>query len=720
MDVSERIPIERLKALQNITYEMFKKATPKCKSDKERKEYFEKIKGYTNNLIKQKGVAIRNYHYVESYPSGTTSRLYCGASIQGIACDIRGFLFRDITTDFDFTNCHPVLLEHICKKHNIDCPILKEYNLNRKIYLERIGDGAKEIFLKSVNSDSVNKKCSDPFFKSFDKELKVIQKKLYLIDDYQYIIKTIPVDRSYNCLGSCINRILCMYENECLQLLTRSLVSKNIEIASLMFDGCMVYGNHYNNDIIPELNEIMSHYGLKVQTKPHSTLFNLEDFPTSSEDSDEEVTDTDATIQLIANYPYWVFCDGSLYVYDETTGMWSDNSNIHRKFIIKYADGVHSCKYNYINHVLNLLPSLCPIDNDWLKKNANTSLGMLLFNNGIYNGVLIPFNYKIVFFYKINIDYVPLNQEELVSCKDIAKRFFYDPLGIPVGNYLIHYISRGLMGECDKAIMMALGETGTGKSFLTSAILNSIEGYGGAFSANNLLYSNSTADEASQYRWIKLLAFKRFIISNELDINKKLNGNMMKKLSSGGEDLITARNHGGNETSFKLHFSGMILANDLSPILPYDTAIDSRLKVITFSKVYTENPTEFELKQDMNVKHEITTPIFKRLFLMMLLNNYKENIKEPPEVRNFKKDWITEEPDTIKAILQDYDLTDNEDDCLFSASIFEWCAGKNIDVRKFGRDIKKYNLQNKTNIHSKQKMINGKRDTIWCGIKEKA
>ena len=44
MNTTERIPLDRLKAVKNMTYEHFKQITPKCKSEKERKEYFNSIK----------------------------------------------------------------------------------------------------------------------------------------------------------------------------------------------------------------------------------------------------------------------------------------------------------------------------------------------------------------------------------------------------------------------------------------------------------------------------------------------------------------------------------------------------------------------------------------------------------------------------------------------------------------------------------------------------
>ena len=149
MNVTERIPLDRLNSAKNMTYDQFKTITPKCKSEKERKEYFNNVKNYLKNSIRAEGVSVKNYFFVEG---GKFGRMYCGSAIQGICADIRGFLFRDLTTDIDVENCHPKLLEYICKKNDIECPQLSYYNQNRKKILDRIPNG-KELFLKSVNSD---------------------------------------------------------------------------------------------------------------------------------------------------------------------------------------------------------------------------------------------------------------------------------------------------------------------------------------------------------------------------------------------------------------------------------------------------------------------------------------------------------------------------------------------------------------------------------------
>jgi hypothetical protein len=713
MNCIERLPLERLNALKNMTYDQFKTITPKCKSEKERKEYFNKVKEYAKSSIRAGGVSPKNYYYVEG---ATFGRMYGGSSIQGICADIRGFLFRDITTDVDFQNCHPKLLEYICKKNGIDCPNLCYYNQNRKIILDRIPNG-KELFLKSVNSDKKNTSCKDEFFKKFDTEMKKIQQKLYSLPIYDYIVQTIPKDRTYNCLGSNINRILCKYENEALQLLIKHLTSKNIEVCSLAFDGCMIYGNHYHNTVLlTELMEQVKEYGLVVTYKEHSQVLNIDDFPSEDED-EKQMTDKDATMELIKVYPHWKMC-GSLYVFDETTGMWSADPNIHIFYVMKYGTGLHSTRLSLIKNVLGLLPSQVRCS-DWMEQMEDSSLGFLLFKNGIYsfkhNEFREKFDPNILFFHRIEYDY------SIVSY-DIRERIFYQQHGQETGDYLIENLARALAGDCLKNIGFCLGTTNSGKSRLASILQKSLGGYVGTFQGECLAMSNSTADEASKNRWLLDVSKKRIIYSNEIKTDCILNGNYIKKISS-GEDRLVGRGHYQAEQLFKTHFLPLVFANDLPQIKPFDEAMDGRTLVFPFNKQYSMTPTDDQLQADPNLSIEMETVEFKLSVLHTLLNAYQEFMKRgkltmPEKCRQSRKEWIDAEPNLMESFRQSYEITNNEKDFIPSSELVEWVKGKGITITKLGRDINKYCESKKyENVKSKQKKVEGRNIQCWVGIR---
>ena len=99
----------------------------KCKLKKDQKEQYNKIHSYLNRMLRVNGEMKHIYKFTLSTNWGQGGRLFSGTSIQGIQRLIRGFLFRNTTTDIDCTNCHPVILRWLCKKHSISCPNLEYY-----------------------------------------------------------------------------------------------------------------------------------------------------------------------------------------------------------------------------------------------------------------------------------------------------------------------------------------------------------------------------------------------------------------------------------------------------------------------------------------------------------------------------------------------------------------------------------------------------------------
>lgn len=257
MELIEKISPLRTQYLSSLSFKDFQTFLTGKKSLDEQKKLYDKLKGFCETNIKTRGETKRIYSYsfCKDKPS-IGGRLFCGNSAQGLPKAFRGFLFGNSTTDIDMKNAHPTLLEYLCRKNNIDCPYLSDYNARRDEILDRYSDRdcAKEMFLKAVNDDKINRKEKDAFFKAFDKEMKDIQKQLLDHPYYTYVKESVPSHKLYNFYGSAINRLLCITENNVLQSVISVINQRGIEIALLMFDGLMVYGNFYDN--VELLNEI--------------------------------------------------------------------------------------------------------------------------------------------------------------------------------------------------------------------------------------------------------------------------------------------------------------------------------------------------------------------------------------------------------------------------------------------------------------------------------
>lgn len=759
MELVEELPLLKINFLKSMTFKEFKMYFyNKAKNDDERKKQYTILQGFCDGNIKSRGKMTRLYSFTQKTPLEVGGRLYCGNSLQGLGKQFRGFLCNGIATDIDMKNAHPVIARYLCKLHGIPCPNLSYYIDNRDEVLAPFGNDGKELFLKALNDDKLNKKETNKFFKDFDRECKDIQKKISELEEYNHIVKSVPDSKIYNWLGSAFNRIMCVYENKILHSLISILNKKQIKICALCFDGLLMYGNFYNDNellqcITNEINMLWTGLDMKWSYKEHSTDIIMPDewTPPKKEDESGVWNDKEAAELVYNVYPHWVFCKGELYVYDKTTGLWDTSNTAHFRVIQSLEDKLYvltetkdgdivRTKYSYGNceNLMRKIPilirTLCE-NNNWIDILQYSSLGKILFTNGYYDfkaGTFYPIkddgfdSPDILFMGRINRTFEPFDEDDCNYIQSIKKRFFHDPLGKEMGNYMALNLARGLAGDKMKRILFGLGGTNCGKSVLTSACKLSCGDYVGSFNAENLAYRQSSSDEASIMRWAMLLRFKRLIFSNEMRNTTDLNGNMIKKISSGG-DTIVGRVHSGNETEFILHFLGICMANDLPKIKPIDDAVYERVKVFSYKREFVENPSnEFELLMDKNIEKEMLTERFQRCFVGLLIQEYLEFSEaeyvenEPVDVLMSKQEWIPEEKSYINIFKNEFDITNNNDDFIESSDIQTWIDEKKlgISMTKFGMEMSKYcKINNLENVMKFDKKLGGKTKKCWRGIK---
>lgn len=297
MELTEKVDLRAVNYLSSITFDKFKQYIQwDCNLD-EKKKMFDNFKIFCKFNIKSKGEVKRLYAYTLNTPNEVGGRLFCGGSVQGLPKDLRGAIMKH-TTDIDMKNAHPMILRYLCRINNINCPNLSYFCENRDDIFKGISDDkeyCKKIFLKAVNSDKLNRTERNKLFKDFDKECKSIQQILCNVKEYKHIVDCVPAGKLYNWYGSAINRILCSYENKILQEIINVINRKGIEIAVLMFDGLMVYGNYYDDmDLLREIEEYINNVfeglNMKLSYKEHSGVIEIPDdytIPTQQEVADK-------------------------------------------------------------------------------------------------------------------------------------------------------------------------------------------------------------------------------------------------------------------------------------------------------------------------------------------------------------------------------------------------------------------------------------------------
>ena len=765
INLVETVNIEKLKMLINssLLKEDFNNKFVKYSNEKKQ------LEAYIKNISNKTKINV-TYEYSKNIRFG---RVFPNKSLGAVSLrrELRQTIFNDTNTDIDIVNAHPVMLLQICKENAINCKYLKKYVKNRDEYLKEVietyktnRDSAKQLFIMLLyfgsfeswaNINKIENKEPTNFILKFKNELSIIGN--VIVKNNPKILKAMQKIEKENLKGSVVSYFLQEYECQILETVYLYCV-KNRYIennnCSLCFDGLMILKDNFKPELLEELrNEVHNKNGFKLTFIEKTmnegyTDEQLNNSQISPEINNGVYNDLDAAQTVYKNYPHWVCCDSSLFVFDDKTGLWTEKEEVMFNIISRYNDHLYLLTNNnneikkmsrgYGNsttlqrQMLPQLKALC-INNNWLKQTDFSSLGKLLFLNGYLDmttGIFYDkFNPDIVFFYRIHRNYTTDIDTEYAN--DIKQRYFYNQLGEDVGNYLISSISRSLAGDRMKKIFFNLGETNAGKSTYVIATSNSFDEYVGTFNGENLCIKNSTADEAQLMRWAYLLRYKRIILSNEMKTESILSGNMMKKMSSGGDKLV-GRTHGSEEKDFTPHYNVFCNANDLLEIKPYDPAIHDRLNILSYKKRYVENPSnEFELLKDENIFEEMKTDKFKDTYSFIILNAYLEfckcNKKEtiPESVKNCKSEWgVGEwaENISVNKFLEIYEITNNTEHYIRSSEIEEWVTKDskiNISPTKFIMELKKYcKIKKFDNVESKNKKLNGKCPKCWVGIRK--
>ena len=160
--------------------------------------------------------------------------------------EIRNSIMPKNIKDIDMINAHPVILNYLCKKNNVDCNILKNYIENRELILSSFSEerkSVKELFLSILNG-GFKKIYSDN--KQTNNYLKLFENEIIKIQNYFYTNDKRYLDIDYNYKGKNLSRIILDIENQILQIMINYFISKNVNILTLEYDGLKIYTDKYS------------------------------------------------------------------------------------------------------------------------------------------------------------------------------------------------------------------------------------------------------------------------------------------------------------------------------------------------------------------------------------------------------------------------------------------------------------------------------------------
>jgi hypothetical protein len=425
-----------------------------------------------------------------------------------------------------------------------------------------------------------------------------------------------------------------------------------------------------------------------------------------------------------------------VYVYDPTTGLWSDNeaallAAVHRhaaalrfttngddgrRVTINYGGSTRNTKA-MLYHLRAVLP-----EDIFISTHMETSLEHLLFADGIFH---IPtktftpgFDKTKVFSARIRRPFCADRNEELET--HVNQLLFVNPFSnAEIGTFLKMRTARSIAG-CyrDKRFLIGLGDSNSSKGTLTTALRAVFDEYVTEWNANNLKYNaHSGADEAKRLAWAIPLQNVRMVINNEARMDKiPFDGNLLKTISSGG-DVIKVRKNYHDEVPMIMRASFLYLGNDMPDITPNDSGVQERVRVVRFSTRFVETPTQpNEMRADATIKPQLQTPEWINALFWLIVDAYVLPNTEPVDVMEETKEWVPPETNRIKEILEETYVIDPsntaEDNWTGARELCDYIKekGLNYSDTKIGKEFAKLGLEKTV------KKVAGKAIKAWVGI----
>ena len=623
----------------------------------------------------------------------------------------KGSICNTIYDDLDVVNCHPVLLQQIFEKKGYNTKTLSKLITKRDIIFndfKRKGidrDSCKSLFMAIFYGGSPEKWMRDnnipeipKLFYKLEKEMIENRDKLLLEDGMvKYIMEAEnrKGQNGFNLKGSALSYYIQTEECKVLLCMYNWLQENNYVVGALIHDGLHIeklndeWSQDYVKRMLEEHIEGKTEYKLQLKIKPFDVPEEIDEMITIESDSEGGQLVSD---KLKNDY---IKCNGRDFM--KIDNVWITREKdikdelkniIARLNIFMDDEGALRPYSTMATGCSNILKFVNPTeDESFLDKLFNSNFRKLCFNNGYWDflsNTLKPYDTETYTAVKIKRDYTPSTKE----IRDQVYERILNPIFAndnEMRDSWLNTAARALAGEIeDKNWVVCMGERDCGKGVLVGMLEAAFGDYCRTTNGENFVFKNNIGDSAKSFSWLIPFEFKRFCLTNEITRDEsntyKMNGNILKKLASGG-DVIEARLNHQDEINFQTQVRPMIFCNDLPPITPTDAKETSSIyyfpsKFVDDERVGTtvRNQETNEIiisyhKKDDNIKSWSKSKDVVKAFVDILFESYGERLPLPKSMADAQKDF--KEAETEYTLLdelllykgQTYDDWDSEKDC---------------------------------------------------------
>jgi P4 family phage/plasmid primase-like protien len=190
-------------------------------------------------------------------------------------------------------------------------------------------------------------------------------------------------------------------------------------------------------------------------------------------------------------------------------------------------------------------------------------------------------------------------------------------------DYMLTYLSIGLVGNLLELFTILTGSGRNGKSKLIELLKETMGDYFG--SVQSQLFTRPRPDANSPDPGLLSLLKKRIVMASEPEKNNKLNSGFIKFIT--GRDSTTLRNcHSNDMVDFTAKFITLLICNDIPECDDMDNAFTKRLRCINFPTEFVNEPTK-DYQKKINVNINQNFDCWKLDFILLLIDYYKKYSK---------------------------------------------------------------------------------------------
>lgn len=675
------------------------------------------------------------YDFVCDMKADGYGRLYAKMGMQGMPRSIRNALAGDLVFDVDVHNCHPTLLVQLCDKEGWACHLLRQYVNERDNSLSALmttyqvsREDAKRALISTLylGNPSHLLNCNvapDSWLGRLACELKHIATNVK--DRHKELFTKLQKSKKVrNALSSTLSWVLQTEECKVVRALKRALESQGEVVRSLIHDGLHVDRAGRNEMPASVLEQAVSKvkettgYNVRVVVKPMETDLVFEEEGTPLIINDDYAAGE--FVKLVGRDKF-IRCQSETIVFDDSTGLWTTDRDVLWRYVHRHSSKLlwmqnsprGTTVFDYggcamqIGRMLSMLSNHIDTNNDFWEEHIDTSIGKLLFEDGILDMATMEFTEgfdpSIVF-----VDRIPRPFRARVDAA--AKRrvhdlLFVDPFtttqreqGLPA--YQAKAMARILAGNYrDRTSFFNIGDTSTGKGLLAEALSKSTGSYMSFFNIKSFMLNTLGGDAAKNMSFLAPIKYKRGAISNEPPLGVTLDGNFFKTVVSAGDGIVIRQNH-QNEYTVRVRCTFLINGNDMPKISPLDDAVRDRIHGVVpynirFSDVESELRPDKVKRKDVAAKDLFNDPVYQDAFLSILLDAYHDFLADghalPPSVLESKKEWLASGDSLDRIIEEKFYITGLESDFIPFTDIKRHVAaqGQHYSDNKLGRELGK-------------------------------